>query len=355
MKLRLTSDHKEYAQDCISNNFDTGIERKKDLIDFENHNKGIINKKGKVNLTDCLACSGCVTVDESDLLEANSFKILESYTEPIDLIFSYGPLSINALCQFFQQSKENILESIRLEFYSLLPKKSNVFIIDQSLAQKMRDNLLIREQKENKAGVIDSHCPAIIKLVQGKYESRNLSIVPSVQIVQNHLLNKKMIDLRQKTVGFIKLNQKQVHCFLVTCSEKRLELSSGLYFMPDDFSHLTLKYKNLPASSKYETLKGHEDLLVRNDNFCGVLNLVGESIEGYANVVQVLDNKNSKTESLELMACKGGCANGNGMSTMRKVMISTPQKKIPVDSTLEFDLSDLKIPHYQFFENAVEF
>merc|ERR1719487_1013930 len=108
------------AQDCVvdlfnpSGTVDTSdrapvVEEQPDLIKTQQG-----SEKATVSLSDCLACSGCVTSAETVLLEQQSFDefLQKCSTAPL-VVVSVSPQSLASLAQHFDLQVTDVLRRLR--------------------------------------------------------------------------------------------------------------------------------------------------------------------------------------------------------------------------------------------------
>lgn len=163
----------------------------------------------EINMTDCLSCSGCVSIDEaSDLLHLEAIELIKKGN--VNII-------ITPQVKMALYSSMGIKESFR-KFEQYLVKYLSVdetIVIDSSIGSKL---LLTQEigKLEKNTPVISSICPGTV-----------LYLYNTVQNIESTLSNSlSPIELAAKYVRTINQNK---NISLVMCKDKRIEAKNNVH------------------------------------------------------------------------------------------------------------------------------
>jgi iron only hydrogenase large subunit-like protein len=130
---------------------------------------GVIKPKSKdgedqvasITLSDCLACSGCVTSAETLLLQSQSVEELLSVCQGEarkTICFTVSSASRRSLSEHLQVSPDKLLEFLETRL-SEICHPSPVLCIDSSVAEAIVVNETVNECSEAKGLLLTSHCP----------------------------------------------------------------------------------------------------------------------------------------------------------------------------------------------------
>lgn len=168
-----------------------------------------------VTLSDCLACSGCITSAETVLVEEHCIdKLLEKMkSEKVKIVLvTISPQSRAALAKSFGVSEVDCHQRLG-HFFAQVGEKV-IGLIDTTLAQEIAHLLcaeeLTRRQKEGKMGpLLASECPGWVcyaEKVLGNSELviNSMSQVMSPQQITGRII-KRLLAQEKNTVEFLPL------------------------------------------------------------------------------------------------------------------------------------------------------
>lgn len=198
---------------------------------IQKKSQGVVAKVDEINLSDCLACSGCITSAETILVQQQNydelFKVINDNKcghSKKQVIVSLSLQSIAILASKYSVSAQEIAERLASFFLSIGCHK----VYDISLARHLYLAECYKEYKERKKNnllpVISSACPGWICYVEktnGELIIPYLSKVRSPQQIMGALIKH---SLTRETASDI------YHVSLMPCFDKKLEASR------DDFA-----------------------------------------------------------------------------------------------------------------------
>lgn len=192
---------------------------------------GVVAKVKDINLSDCLACSGCITSAESVLVQEQNcdelFKVInENKNSKLtrEIVVSLSLQSISSLAHKFSMSAQETAERMASFLVSIGCHK----IYDINLARHLALVESHREFKSQrrantKLPIISSICPGWIcyaEKTNGDLIIPHLSRVRSPQQIMGSLLK------RNHTVGDVAKQKAGIfHVTLMPCFDKKLEAS----------------------------------------------------------------------------------------------------------------------------------
>ncbi|CRH00991.1 cytosolic Fe-S cluster assembly factor NAR1, putative [Plasmodium relictum] len=108
IKLENLNDYYNEGEECIkpflynSDKINENRQEKSNLININKKNKRNKNERGEISLTDCLACNGCVTNEETNFLKSqNALEILNNLKKKKINIISLSLQSLTALSVYY--------------------------------------------------------------------------------------------------------------------------------------------------------------------------------------------------------------------------------------------------------------
>ncbi|KAL0265875.1 UNVERIFIED_CONTAM: hypothetical protein PYX00_011592 [Menopon gallinae] len=136
----------------------------------------------ELTLSDCLACSGCITRDEERLLEQSDYqRLIEDNTEKLFMISPYSKVSIySEMCEGQGLSFQDFESSLT----AFLKTSCNaVDVVDTSYFQRTVLEMVADEFFGSSVPIITSDCPGTVAYIEknGKHLLENLSRVLSPQ------------------------------------------------------------------------------------------------------------------------------------------------------------------------------
>ena len=177
-----------------------------------------------VTLSDCLACSGCVTSAETILLESQSVDELlnrVSASPNLKVVFSLSSASRRALAAHYKIPPTDLSEWL---FAQLCPLLGNSLkgVLDLSLAEAIVLNESVREQAKSDSLVLTSHCPGwtcYASKLLGEDVLKHLSRVKSAEQIQGLILKRVL-----PTCSQFSPSPKIMHVLIAPCFDKKLEI-----------------------------------------------------------------------------------------------------------------------------------
>lgn len=191
---------------------------------------GVVTKVSDISLSDCLACSGCITSAESVLVQQQNyeelFKIInESKTSPTkrDVVVTLSLQSIASLAHKYNMDAQEAAERLASFFVSIGCSK----VYDLNLARHLALVESYREFLERKKAnqflpIISSICPGWVcytEKTNGELVIPYLSKVRSPQQIMGSLLKRHFCD------GTTRTRMDVYHVTLMPCYDKKLEAS----------------------------------------------------------------------------------------------------------------------------------
>lgn len=282
------------------------------MLKFPNVTKQVLcTKPETISLSDCLACSGCITSDESGNFEVDtSFLALKDVPSSF-IISSYSKISLHS---YYSQVSYEDFEKCLIKF---LKDRFNVYrIVDTSYFRK--DELV----------GISSECPAVVLYIERVYPTliERLSTHKTFQQIAADFISK---ELRNKS----EFTQKNDHRIIsiMQCYDKKDEMnrdgvdithflgSREFYeFIRMDFSPCSGIDYSLEAwerthfsnvSSRYGKISTKEDQTDLGDNLNPLPGM--NEISGLENCINTMNRaKGEDVGNIELRICKGGCIKG---------------------------------------------
>lgn len=195
---------------------------------------GVVAKVNDINLSDCLACSGCITSAESVLVQQQNYEELfktindnKTSKSSKDIVVSLSLQSISSLAHKYSMQAQEAAERIASFFVSMGCHK----VYDINLARHLALVESYREFKssqeetsQSKLPIISSICPGWIcyaEKTNGDLIIPHLSRVRSPQQIMGALLKKlycsEEAGMRKRSDLF--------HVTLMPCFDKKLEAS----------------------------------------------------------------------------------------------------------------------------------
>lgn len=188
----------------------------------------------KVTLSDCLACSGCLTTAETVLLETHSKEKLNALLKRKDsvvVLVSLSFQSISSIATFWNVSMD--VSARRLAW--ILRERcgiDGVFDLEMgrriALEETFREFWEEKRTLESRKTLLSSSCPGFVLLTEkSEAENRNLvaslSSVKSPQAIMGTLL-KRILPRRAEWAKKLQNGMKKVvHVAVMPCYDKKLE------------------------------------------------------------------------------------------------------------------------------------
>lgn len=216
----------------------------------EKKQAGLVAKVSDISLSDCLACSGCITSAESVLVAQQNyeelFKVInENKTSKInkEIVVSLSLQSISSLAHKYNLEVQDAAGRIASFFVSLGCQRVYDINLARHLAliesyEEYRKKCTSRRaagDESNKIPIISSICPGWIcyaEKTNGELVIPHLSRVRSPQQIMGSLLKRNC-----RTKDGVPLNRDSIyHVTLMPCFDKKLEASRQDFKDPIDGS-----------------------------------------------------------------------------------------------------------------------
>lgn len=270
-------------------------------------------KPEKINLTDCLACSGCITTDEVSNF-AIDLKFLQDTETPSSFIISkFSKMNI-----YEHLVRKNEMSYSSFEKFLIQHLKNRFktrYVVDSSYFSKSNDS------------VISSECPAVVLYIERVYPELIdfLSKEKTLQQKSADFINYKI--LQEDSKNPLKRNEKHRIITVQQCYDKKDEIKRDnceihhylgtmdlLAFIGDHFLNNILIFK--PDYYLEEWEKSHSDY--------------SKEINGIENCINIFNKMKYQKEKspnfLELRICKNGCASGPA-----QIIISDNNEHLKID------------------------
>ena len=278
-------------------------------------------EKQTITLTDCLACSGCVTSAETVLIESQSVESLKRarVESPSSHVFvaTISPQSISSIAFKlgidFRSACSQLIRSLRADGYQFVfSSVEGSEICHQLSAEELLDSCALSHDRDItlnalpavKKPVLASACPGWIcyaEKTQGAQVLEHVSRIRSPQSVMGSLVKEAV--LKRKGIGY----KDVYHVSIMPCFDKKLEASRP-DFISDDTPEIDLVLStneafelwgfstNLISSSFEDSF----DSVLREENF-PVKTLSGGGSGGFAErILHHVARTLNHTEPLEI-------------------------------------------------------
>jgi iron only hydrogenase large subunit-like protein len=193
-----------------------------------------------ITLSDCLACSGCVTSAETVLLQSQSVDELLSLSQssPKKIYFSVSSASRRALSEFYKIPPGRVCRYLEASLSKVL-SPSAVYVLDTSVAESIVVEETRREMLDRKQVLITSHCPGWSCYATKVLDESILSHMSRVKSPEQlmGLIVKRLIpcilaqtkffrtsQIRNLRHFFSAPNDEILHVLISPCFDKKLEI-----------------------------------------------------------------------------------------------------------------------------------
>ena len=335
----------------------SGIVKITDLNDFlrpaENcsvHNSMIKTSSqntAKVSLSDCLACSGCITSAETVLLEQHSIPKL------LDML-GKAPIFVS----LSQQSCLAISSSLNLPLPATISRLSSFFknlgVTDVGLMCDSRDYVLescyqeFRQRlEEGRIPVICSECPGWVCYALKKGDSNLVPLMSNIKTPM--LVQRQLKQIQGYHVAIMPCFDKKLEGVmeegvdLVLTTNEILSLVGDLSETPEDeFNHEFVTSTAVKTSSlgyaEYIFRKSVKEMYgvdavpeVKTTRRRDVLEMeyqdlrfcIASGFQNIQNLLREIKAKKCRYNYIEVMACPTGCLNGGGQPKMTREIINS--------------------------------
>lgn len=316
-----------------------------------------------ISLSDCLACSGCVTSAETVLLQSHSVdQLVETVGKSKNTIFavSISSASRRALSTHFRITPKSVVGFVEANLKNVLGS-ANVVCTDTSFSEAIVVAETMREfaARDSSSPFLTSHCPGwscYATKVLGVDVVSLMSRVKSAEQIQALIL--KGLFTRAAPV-------KIHHIFVSPCFDKKLEVIRPDYTVAGEravdlvlattelvellgrpskpqpspcnsypFFRLICKVSGLMNSWAVDPIHSHsggyaqaaaangEWMVGKNKDLLSSGDILRSY--GFRNIQNVTRRiKAIKSEFIEIMACPGGCPNGGGQPVQAKPIVNS--------------------------------
>ena len=152
----------------------------------------------KIALTDCLACSGCITSSETLLVEEQSIKsLLENYSNFKRRFVLISPQSLSAISHKFNIPEKSLLLKLNQFFISNFGFD---FVLEISFFIELANEFAYQEFIENKSNkvIFSSECPGWVcyaEKVLGDQFLELISKIKTPQLFASEIIKQLMVRL----------------------------------------------------------------------------------------------------------------------------------------------------------------
>ncbi|KAH8740495.1 Fe-hydrogenase [Cryptosporidium ryanae] len=257
VKLANLDDYLESAQDCIVSLVSDKDDSKPKIQVMKNsrvEDKKIPSgyvEKATVNLTDCLACSGCVTSSETKLLKSQNIdKFLEKIKEKKLIVVSLSNQSCVSLAVHYNCDLITVQKKLSGLFKSLgVNLVINSTISEYISLLEAREEFIFRLNKEDRSNennalpLIISHCPGWICYAEKNLDSRVLPLlsrVRSAQQIQGILVKTLTLEIYNQLLFLCKLKTYQYFFRLFLVKLKSIFNGNSNYINELDILHVAI-------------------------------------------------------------------------------------------------------------------
>ncbi|GAW81881.1 cytosolic Fe-S cluster assembly factor NAR1 [Plasmodium gonderi] len=244
IKLENLNDYNNDAEECIkpflykSNIVNEADLEKPNLISINKKNKKKKKERGEISLTDCLACSGCVTNEETNFLKSqNAIEILNHVKKKKINIISLSLQSVTALSVYYNLPIWKTQKKLSYLFKSL----NFDYVYDSSVSELIALNESKKEFMQHFSENIRSACiggsdnGSSIITKYGKTQMDDIVYTPRGELNKNNFNNfhdsdklKRTTDQIQKRVQNVSKSAKKTH----TETNTRKKMEENFYDTP---------------------------------------------------------------------------------------------------------------------------
>ncbi|KAI0977917.1 hypothetical protein GJ496_000140 [Pomphorhynchus laevis] len=366
-----------------------------------NKRRNVIKKPVKIQLSDCLSCSGCITSSESVLIGKQLWKLVDNHMSS-ELLHSkctvcVAEQSISSIADAANISPVDVITIIDNFFNTRFPTCSPILVyplnpirlIVQTALAKQFTNMY--DTSVQKLPLITSACPGWICYAEKTHDGILLPYISTICSPQQafaNLHNPKDSSLHCYSVSIMPCYDKKLECSRpqfkhMSNEQQQLDASlttTELIEMMRSYSdksslldEFLQKLDNNTVSKEFESTNNQfngsggylnftldyfarnvlklKEFNVTRTNLRGK-NLVEVTIDGYEDVkflyaygfrsiyhvVRQIKSKKCKYHFIEIMACPGGCLNGNGQLSSKSNGLDA--KYIEALSTIDHNVYD---------------
>lgn len=351
----------------------SGVIKLADLNDFlapsqscsvnSNQIKTSTLKTAKVTLSDCLACSGCITSAETVLLEQQSLQEFRNRLSQGNVVVSISQQTLIALSYMYSMSVQLTFEKLAKFLRDLGVEAVYDMVSARDAALQASAQEFMNRFKTQNLPVVCSECPGWVCFAEKKAEPVILGYMSKIKTPMQ--IQKEIFSLQEKYhVGISPCFDKKLEAAmeegvdLVLTTTEILNLleeeQQELPLIPSEPSRTFFSSTNLkPASHGYaeyilkqaaKTLfeedtrievrntrrRDLQDMLLISNNSNEVLMKFGlaSGFQNIQNIVRQLKTGKSEYSYIELMACPTGCLNGGGQPKVTREIIQQQEQSL---------------------------
>lgn len=334
----------------------SGIIKITDLNDFlkpaENcsvHNNMIktsVDKTAKVSLSDCLACSGCITSAETVLLEQHSVSTLMEKIGQEHITVSLSQQSCLAIASELNLPLPVVISKLSMflkglgvnEVYSMCYARD--YVLESSYLE-FRERLA-----EGKAPLLCSECPGWVCYALKKGDAGLVPLMSKVktpmlvqrqlhQIIGYHVavmpcFDKKLEGVMEEGVDLV-LTTNEILSIVGDLSgpldTQASEFHSSTIFKSSSLGYAEYIFKksvkeiyglDIPIELKTTRRRDVLEMEYQELKFC-----IASGFQNIQNLIREIKMKKCKYSYIEIMACPIGCLNGGGQPKMTREIINS--------------------------------
>jgi iron only hydrogenase large subunit-like protein len=321
------------------------------------------NNTAKVSLSDCLACSGCITSAESVLLETHSLATLQEKLLQNEIItISISQQSLLSISDNFSMNVDIVFNKLS----QILRKKGVNQVVDMCHARDVVLECCYQEFRmkfqSGNIPILSSECPGWLCYALKKGDSKLVNLMSTQKTPM--LVQKDVRNILGCHVAVMPCFDKKLESFmeqgveLVLTTTELLEFCQGFeleecdevqnnFYSTTKIKSSSMGYAEYIFTRAVKDIYGEDieiepkstrrrdvyEIEFRDLKFC-----IASGFQNIQNIIRDLKTKKSTYSYIEIMACPMGCLNGGGQ------LRTTREKTLELESSTRnfYRLSDIK-------------
>jgi iron only hydrogenase large subunit-like protein len=299
----------------------------------------------KVSLSDCLACSGCITSAETVLLEQHSSSSLIERLNKEHITISISQQSYLAIASHFNTTLEQIIPNVSKYLKSIGVNE----VYDMCLSRDIVLESCYLEFKQRfsqaQVPIICSECPGWVCFALKKGDNNLLPLMSTVKTPM--LVQRQAKNILGYHVAVMPCYDKKLEGVmetgvdLVLTTNELINLLGNLDILPDAqpfefYSSTSVKtssmgYAEYIFKRAVKEIYGLEPMIdFKNTRRRDILELeyqeikfcIASGFQNIQNIIRDIKSKKCKYSYIEIMACPSGCLNGGGQPKMTRETVN---------------------------------
>jgi iron only hydrogenase large subunit-like protein len=335
-------------------------------------------KTAKVTLSDCLACSGCITSAETVLLEQQSLHEFRNKLTLGNVVVSISQQTLSALAHMYNLNIQLTFEKMNRFFRALGVQHVYDMTQARDTVLKATANEFLERYSRQALPVVCSECPGWVCFAEKKAEPAILGFMSRIKTpmqMQKEILkldgkyhvgitpcfDKKLeaameagVDLVLTTTEILNLlEEEQVQLpSIEPLASRSIFTSTNLKPASHGYAEYILKQaasELLKESTRLEVRNTRrrdmqEILLISNTSNEVVMKFgLASGFQNIQNIVRQLKMGKCEYDYIELMACPTGCLNGGGQPKATRDTIQIQEQNL---SSLYIEIQNPEIEGY---------